>query len=122
MAASRDQRRHVYRNDWTCDHDTEPAHVSESVVSWCRETLARCRRPFGIDHFDFAVAVRDSRQVVASLSLIKLRPGALYGDRLESQIAALRDLRCESASEVVLVSASIFSWGDAAHAALPARI
>jgi hypothetical protein len=100
------------------------SHESESagaeVLDWCREVIAGCRRPFGIDAFDLAVACRRSvAHSVHSLRLLRLRPSDLYSDGLATQVAALLQQGHIEGSPVI-VAAAIFSWGDAAHEALPA--
>jgi hypothetical protein len=115
------KRRNLYTQDWHFEVEAEAAHVAEVVLAWCRETLASCRRPFGIDYFDVAIAARDPLQGQrSSLSLSKQRPQLLYGPTFVDDLARLLMPAGETAAPARLyVSAAIFSWGDAAHEALP---
>jgi hypothetical protein len=98
----------------------------ESIIEWCRATLGATRRPWGINEFDLAIAVaRDGDPSPRSLSLQRLSPAALYGE-LEGPGAVLEAVRRlldqregEPGGAIVHVAIALFSWGDAAHAALP---
>jgi hypothetical protein len=121
IAAARRDRRHLYLNDWRFHLDAGPESAVETVLAWCRDTLSRCPRPFGIDHFDLAVAVNDSGAPPRSLSFIKIRPGMLYTPSFAKDLAVM--LHQEEPADVrtgLYISAALFSWGAAAHAALPA--
>jgi hypothetical protein len=109
----------VRLGEWRlADHESESAGVQ--VLDWCREVIAGCRRPFGIDAFDLAVACRRSlAHNVQTLRFLRLRPTDLYSEGLPAQLAALLS-REHSDGSPVFVAAAIFSWGDAAHEALPA--
>jgi hypothetical protein len=122
----------TYYTEW--NHDgTEAAGVDaviESIVSWCRQTVGGCRRPWGIDHFDltlaFAVAGNASDRRVRSTRFHELRPIDLYApDGLAQQIGTFlsRVLHEDGPlpRKVMHTGAALFSWGDAAHAALPAQ-
>jgi hypothetical protein len=102
----------LYISDWRPDE--HEGAFAEAVVTWCRETIATTRRPFGIDHFDLALAWRDvSGAAVRSHRFLQLRPVELYTEAFLDQLAAL--LR---PAEPAHVSVAVFSWGDAAHAEL----
>jgi hypothetical protein len=88
-------------------------------LQWCRETVGGCRRPWGIDHFDLVVAVRDGTQP-RTIEFKRLRPFDLYHDgdavaRLHRFLAPLT----HPAAAGLPVAVALFSWGDAVHAALP---
>ncbi|HXH22409.1 MAG TPA: hypothetical protein VNN10_10285 [Dehalococcoidia bacterium] len=96
----------------------------DSILDWARHTLAGCRRPYGIDHFDLTLAfAADSDRRVRSLAFDRLRPIDLYQEPFPERLASalVSELTGLKAS-TLRVSAALFSWGEAAHAALPARI
>ena len=120
VTRARQQRRHLYHGAWHFELASDQPHPSRAVLDWCREVIATCRRPFGIDYFDLAIQVREpGRGVVGRLSLVELRPLVLYAGSLEERLAALFE---RPGRPALHVSASIFSWGDAAHEALPATV
>jgi hypothetical protein len=110
MSRRRREGAGLYIADWRADdHET----FLEAVVHWCRETIAATRRPFGIDHFDIALAWRDvSGSVVRSHRFLQLRPIELYTESFLEQLRALHPV------QPAHVSVAVFSWGDAAHAEL----
>jgi hypothetical protein len=95
-----------------------PEAVPEQLLGWCRETLAGCRRPWGIAHFDLTIAISAADLAnPQTLRLSRLEPTELWSaDALLARIATLLPARPESAAPVH-VAASLFSWGEAAHAA-----
>jgi hypothetical protein len=98
----------------------EASSAVDQVLAWCREVVSNCRRPFGIEAFDLAVACRlgGTSGGVDSHSFLRLRPVDLYTERLAKQLnAILVGSRLEESP--VIIAAAIFSWGDAAHRALP---
>ena len=97
----------------------EASSAGDQVLAWCREVIANCRRPFGIEAFDLAVACRlGDTSGVDSHRFLRLRPVDLYTERLAKQLnAILVGSRLEESP--VIIAAAIFSWGDAAHRALP---
>jgi hypothetical protein len=110
--------------DWQFDvtHEAEPSAAVETMISWCKATLSTCRRPHGIDLFDLVVAFRDEAGgAVRSFRLDRLKPLELYQDTLsELLLQRLNEVIHPRASKVY-VSAGFFSWGDAAHKALPSQ-
>jgi hypothetical protein len=107
----------LYVHRWRESHGET---LLESVLDWCRRTAGETRRPFGIDHFDLALALRSPETgAVRSSRFARLRPADLYGEPHEG----LRSFVAEhtAAPEGVLVSVALYSWGDAAHGALPPR-
>jgi hypothetical protein len=97
--------------------------LAESVMLWARQTLAGCRRPYGIDHFDLTLAFRgESNAKIRSLAFDRLRPMDLYEEWFPERLASLIAKELAGARESALsVSAALFSWGEAAHLALPNR-
>jgi hypothetical protein len=91
-------------------HDVTPI---EPILAWCREVLASCRRPWGIDHFDLVLSWRHADYEPPRRARLRgLRPADLYGpDHLAARLMALL-----GGAEAVHVAAGLFSWGDAAHA------
>ena len=121
IAQARRNRRHLYLNDWLFPFESGEDEAVEAVLTWCKETIARCPRPFGIDHFDLAVAVGGEERP-RSLSYKRLRPGVLYAASFAHDLAAMLPRRQldEARSAGVYISVALFSWGAAAHEALPA--
>jgi hypothetical protein len=105
-----------------------PAHsvskdIIQALIDWCRETAGQCRRPFGIDAFDLAVAVGKPERAISSVSYDRLKPIAFYETSLSARLDGLLAVveREFHVGEDVRLSAALFSWGDAAHAALPPK-
>ncbi len=103
------------------DSPVEGQRLLDVVVTWCRQTVGSSRRPWGIDRFDLALAYRHSgEQAVRSLRLPKLSPKDLYADTIANQLARFLHSHVSESRGGIHIAAAIFSWGDAAHAALPA--
>lgn len=128
MIAARRAGRGLYVAEWDWSPQAPEAMslapLAEEIIAWCRQTLGRCRRPYGIDHFDLALAYSlHDGQGVTSVELHDLRPADLYApEGLSLRLAAFlpADALHQSASTAMIrVVAGLFSWGDAAHAALP---
>ena len=111
-------------NHWSLPREEaeDATELAEKTLGWCREVLSGCRRPYGLDYFDLAIALRcgDSGKI-EKLSLNKLRPIELYQESLPERLTALfakafarRDLH-----NTIHLSAGLFSWGEAVHQALP---
>jgi len=94
----------------------------ETVLTWCRETLGRCRRPWGIDYFDLAIdCTGPDGQPLRTARFSRIRPIELYQDEaITGQIAAALIGAAAVTGAPVRIAASLFSWGDAAFAAMPA--
>ena len=125
IAAARRRGHNTYYGDWHFGMEADAPSVTSSVIGWCRETLASCRRPFGIDYFDLAVTVDGADGRPGRLSLQELRPGVLYATSLEERLADFLEKclsACREGSRPLRVSTALFSWGDAAHEALPATL
>ena len=125
MAAARRRGTGAYLNDWQFVRDATSAAATnvddmlEPIVHWCRETVAGTRRPCGISQFDLVVAVHGTGGEPRSLLFEHRWPNELYG--AESLVQALRRfLESHALGPTTRVSVALFSWGDAAHRALPA--
>lgn len=96
------------------------ASVPADITQWCRDTLARCRRPLGIDHFDLTLTVSGAAGRPQTHRLAFLRPSQLYEDAAGpgSLAAALGSLVLASETGTVEVVAALLSWGDIAHATM----
>ncbi len=123
IAHSRRRGHGIRYQDWHLElpaaHDMSA--LVDSMLSWCKITLGNCRRPYGIDLFDLIVAYRveeDAR--TQSFRLDKLKPMALYEDSLPATLAHRLSQAVTPWSTKLYISAAVFSWGDAAHEALPA--
>jgi hypothetical protein len=128
MLAARREGRGLYLRDWQLSANrlgsSEADRLAGEIVDWCRTTIGSCRRPWGIDHFDLTLAVSAPGVTPAQTSSFReLRPLDLYADTrlaqqlidcLRSRVAAGEALESE-----IQVAGALFSWGDAAHAALP---
>jgi hypothetical protein len=125
IASARRRGRNTYRSDWHFGIEAEARLISGSLLAWCRDTVACCRRPFGIDYFDLAIAIVDKQGARRDeLSLNELRPGVLYdAASLEDKLVEYIERRRRAFGEgAIHISTALFSWGDAAHEALPARV
>lgn len=134
LAEARRAGRGVYVGEWRFatmaggDREAACDAAIEAILAWCRETLGRCRRPWGIDYFDLALSLSPvGAQQTRSVRLRELRPAALYDGELAERFAPfLAESFQPSGSDAggpppsVTVAAGLFSWGDAAYAALPA--
>lgn len=99
----------------------ESGLAGERVLAWCREVVSNCRRPFGIEAFDLAVAYRlGDTSGVDSHCFLRLRPMDLYTERLAKQLNTML-VGSRRQESPVIIAAAIFSWGEAAHRALPTR-
>jgi hypothetical protein len=134
LAAARRAGRGIYVGEWTFENlfndELEAACEAgcEAIVAWCRETLGRCRRPWGIDYFDLALsAAPKGAPTSRSVRFRELRPGRLYDGELAERLACYLAETLQPAGtdanespRRVTIAAGLFSWGDAAFAALPA--
>lgn len=94
--------------------------AEDGIATWCRETLARCRRPWGIAHFDLALVAPEGG--TRNLSLTRCDPAQLYAEgsdlllRIREFIEQARR-RADASAAPAVVAVALFSWGEAAHAA-----
>jgi hypothetical protein len=125
LAIARSRRRglHSYRNAWEAASAADLGGVGTDVLQWAREVIASCRRPFGIDYFDLALTVSEPARGLTSLTLKKARPILLYGEGIDDELAQALERARKKGDGVspLRISAVLFSWGDAADAALPSR-
>jgi hypothetical protein len=114
MAEERRRGQGVYVSEW--DVQAEHHSIVETIVDWCRDTMGRCRRPFGIDHFDLALALgrHDADRPVTTV--YRLRPADLYTESAAEHLAAFLFGAKQPPARVAV---ALFSWGDAAHRAFP---
>ena len=126
MATARRSAAGAYLHEWqfpSVQGSIVAADAIDSIIEWCRETVGRTRRPWGIHEFDLAIAVaRDGDPEPKSVSLKRLAPTELYstGALLETLGHLFGSPADDADRPVVHVAVALFSWGDAAHAALPA--
>ncbi len=102
----------LYLREWRFEGEGEGASSAEAVLAWYREVAAAARRPYGIAHFDLALAANDGTGT-RRLSLRRLSAADLYDPGLGTRIAAL-----VATPAPLGVAAALFAWGDVAHAAL----
>ena len=94
-----------------------PEAVAGELLTWCRETISACRRPWGIGHFDLSIAIASGHGHRRTLKLRHVEPADLWpGDSLHDRFAAVWD-GVIGPPALVHVSASLFSWGEATYAA-----
>jgi hypothetical protein len=122
MAEARREGRGIYLQEWKIGEEEGQETFADEILNWCRTTMGTCRRPFGIDHFDVSIAFSSGGVGVQSLQYAKLRPSELYGDSslINEIYSAIAGSITDAGSGVVHIAAAMFSWGDAAHAAMPA--
>ena len=126
LMAARRSGRGWRRSEWRLDRDADRTldeeALVEQIVLWCRDTLATCRRPFGVDHFDLTLAWSHADgQRPRRAEWRRVRPIDLYHpERLADQLVRfVRETAADHPSRPALVlAAALFSWGDATHAAL----
>ena len=110
----------LYHNHWELQGQEEdglrPEEAGEVTLGWCRQAMARMRRPYGLDYVTLALALLDKdNQEIARMSFGVLRPGDFYNEgvaitRIEEAVSAWRAAgRFQPAS---CLSAVMFSWGD----------
>ncbi len=122
IAHARRRGQGIKCQDWHLElPDASELHsLVEAMVSWCRVTLGGCRRPYGIDLFDLIIAYRaEEEERTNSFRLEKLRPMELYQDPLPQTLLERFTQALSHQPSKLYVSAAFFSWGDAAHQALP---
>lgn len=85
---------------------------------WCRETLATCRRPLGINCFDLTLEIATRGRPARTIKLSRVDPGELWGPgHLEAGLAKVLATPTAGPSGMN-ISATLFSWGEAAHRAV----
>jgi hypothetical protein len=116
--AAREKGHGLYFTEW----QSSPASaevLAHDVTQWCRETVARCRRPNGIDHFDLTLTIHSSGGP-RTQRMAFLRPGQLYDETVvpAALTAALASLALGEPESTVRVAAALLSWGDVAYASM----
>ena len=118
IRAARDRGHGLYSHEW----NRSPASLdglSHDVLEWCRHTLALCRRPLGIDHFDLTLTIEgDGPSRTHRMGF--LRPGQLYDE--SGLPVALDQVFSNVPSEgdgSIRVVAALLSWGDVAFVSMP---
>lgn len=93
--------------------------IRAGVVDWCRESLSRTRRPYGVALFDLTIAVHDCADgIPRSARFHRIDPRDLWSDDSEL-VRALAQLLPDGRKMAAAVT--LFSWGEATHAALSAE-
>jgi len=119
IVAARQAGAGLYTNEWELAGD--PQTLVDSILTWCRDTMATSRRPYGICHFDIALTCRRAGQLPRRLHLRRGEPLHLYAETSEL-VAQLRDfIARESANTAAApgkLVVALSSWGDITHAAL----
>lgn len=110
----------VYNGSWDLSdrRSEQDESLSDRVLAWCHGSLARMRKPYGLDYVTLVLAVVGAEnQEVATLGFGVLRPQDFYGEGDVS--VRLRDVLGGWSSEGILtapqslkLSAVLFSWGD----------
>ncbi|MEX0782747.1 MAG: hypothetical protein WD557_08860 [Dehalococcoidia bacterium] len=118
IRAAREQGHGLYFTEW----QSSPASaetLARDVTQWCRDTVARCRRPNGIDHFDLTLTFH-STGGPRTQRLAFLRPGQLYDESVvpAALSAALAAFAVGDPETTVRVAAALLSWGDVAFASM----
>ena len=113
----------VYNGSWNLSVPPEEGEgaLSDRILERCRESLARMRKPYGLDYVTLVLAVvGPENQEVATLGFGVLRPQDFYGDG--DVTARRREVIGRWYEEGVLISlqafklsAVLFSWGDLAR-------
>lgn len=108
----------VYSEEWLVGPDHHD--IASEILSWCRETLAVSRRPWGLADFELAVAFAGTAGP-QTLRLPRTTPADLYRD--DSQLvtrlyAFMEGAQAAAAHGPIKVAAALRSWGDLAHAVL----
>jgi hypothetical protein len=118
LETARRQGQGLKVSEWTSSEPEAPGDLVASLIEWCKEALAGSRRPYGVDHFDLVLAVRNEDSV-RNLTFSQLHIRQLYEDDLAHQLLALINREVgQAGSAAVHLAAGLFSWGDALHAAL----
>jgi hypothetical protein len=116
--AARQRGHGLYFTEWHGSPSSAES-LSREITQWCRDTLARCRRPNGIDHFDLTLTI-DASGTPHTQRLAFLRPGQLYDESVvpAALAAALASLATTDPESTVRVAAALLSWGDLAYASM----
>ena len=110
----------VYNGSWDLsDRRSEQDELlSDQVLAWCHLSLARMRKPYGLDYVTLVLAVvGPENQEVATLGFGVLRPQDFYGEgdvgaRLREVVGHWSSEGILTAPQALKLSAVLFSWGD----------
>jgi hypothetical protein len=124
ISEARRKGRGLRHKHWHTE-DFQPSALEglvDSMIAWCRGTMAQSRRPYGIDLFDLIVSYRFEKDgKPRSFRLNKVPAMDLYQDLLPTNLLErLAHAMTPEQPVTVYISAAVFSWGDAADKALPA--
>ncbi len=118
----------LYREQWLLDDlpltENSLSRIADQIVDWCKDTMARTRRPNGIDHMAVAVAcAHPGEEPLASATFGVFRPVDFYrsggvAESLTSFVMAIDESRGITTSQPIRFAAALFSWGDVARAAV----
>lgn len=118
----------LHRQEWVLADrpvtDDALAAMAARICTWCAETMARTRRPYGLDQMAVAVAcAREGGEPVASASFGVFRPVEFYQeggtrDRIAEFLVGLDPRDLNQGAEPLRFAAALFSWGDVARAVL----
>jgi hypothetical protein len=119
----------LYGQEWVLDQfPVAPRALSdlaEKITTWCAETMATTRRPYGIDQMALALAgAHPGSEPMASAGVSVFRPLEFYQpggqrERIADFVASLDVEQLNRTARPVRIAATLFSWGDVARAALP---
>ena len=113
------------RGEWLLEELPHPSdaltQLSGDLVSWCRERIAKTRRPYGIDHLALALACAEpGGPSIASTSFGVFRPMDFYreggvAERVEGFLVSIHVEDLNERGTPVRFAAALFSWGDVAR-------
>jgi len=113
----------VYNGTWDLAVPAEErvAALSDRILEWSHGSLARMRKPYGLDYVTLVLAVvGPENQEIATLGFGVLRPQDFYGNgdvttHLREVIARWDEEGVLSSLQAFKLSAVLFSWGDLAR-------
>ena len=107
----------VHRHDWKVDsHDVN--QLVADILTWCRRTAGRTRRPYGIDSLTLAMAALDAGGVTTAFERFdEVAPADLYDE--EKSACTIRAALDKWIADELLrtdgrLAVTLFSWGDLA--------
>jgi len=98
--------------------EADLAELTQRILSWCRGVAGTCRRPYGIAQFDLRLDFLVDPQGGRTAMFKELLPQNLYEDAFALEMQGIAT-RAGTQGTLLRISASLFSWGDAADSALP---
>lgn len=116
----------LHRREWLLgDGDISRERLralGQEIASWCEETIAQTRRPYGIDHLAAAIAcARPGQAPLASASFGVFRPTDFYRaggtrDSINHFVECLEPRALNAEGGQVRFAVALFSWGEVAKA------